>query len=163
MNVQEKLQHELDRMAMTPCRADDLRRLELSLGESRLRGEFTAIGPLACEFNLLALDTKRLAEADTDRLRQVSDRLSAQLSYLLEPIRLVETDGEQGVAQLRSDPPSQDEQRGRSYYELVARRGGSLRLSRFRKLPGQPRQAVPAQVTREVLLRLAADLISAVE
>jgi hypothetical protein len=64
--------------------------------------------------------------------------------------------------QLRSSPPQQGDD-GTSYYELMVRRGGDITLSRYQKQPGQIRQIVPANVTREVLQRLAEDFVAAVE
>ena len=45
----------------------------------------------------------------------------------------------------------------------MVRRGGDITLSRYSKKSGQLRQIVPANVTREVLVRLADDFIGAVE
>ena len=58
--------------------------------------------------------------------------------------------------QLRSSPPQRDDD-GRSYYELIVRRGGEITLARFRKENGSPRQSVVTTLTREVLLRLVGD------
>ena len=44
----------------------------------------------------------------------------------------------------------------------MVRRGGDITLSRYSKKSGQLRQIIPAQVTREVLGRLANDFVSAV-
>jgi hypothetical protein len=82
--------------------------------------------------------------------------LSARLTYLMEPIRPIEIDADACVAQLRSSPPQRDDD-GRSYYELTVRRGGEIALVRYRKEPGAVRQQIPANVTREVLLRLVDD------
>ena len=57
------------------------------------------------------------------------------------------------VVQLRSNPPQHDDD-GRSYYELLVRRGGEIALTRYRKENGNARQQITATVTREVLLRL---------
>ena len=96
-----------------------------------------------------------------EKLKQISNNLSKRLSYLLEPINPIEVDSEQCLVQMRSSPPAKGED-GTSYYELLVRRGGELRLSRYAKTPGQPRRIVPAQVTREVFLRLVADFSAAV-
>jgi hypothetical protein len=45
----------------------------------------------------------------------------------------------------------------------MVRRGGDITLSRYSKKSGQLRQIVPANVTREVLAKLADDFIGAVE
>jgi hypothetical protein len=42
----------------------------------------------------------------------------------------------------------------------MVRRGGDITLSRYCQRPGQMRQIVPAQVTREVLARLADDFLA---
>ena len=83
-------------------------------------------------------------------------RSPTRLTYLMEPISPIEIDAEACVAQLRSNPPQRDDD-GRSYYELLVRRGGEIALVRYRKEPGTPRQQIAATVTREVLLRLADD------
>jgi hypothetical protein len=61
---------------------------------------------------------------------------------------------------MRSNPPQRDED-GRSYYELLVRRGGEIALARYRKENGAARRPVAAHLTREVLLRLAADFVAA--
>ena len=58
--------------------------------------------------------------------------------------------------QLRSNPPQRDDD-GRSYYELLVRRGGEITLTRYRKENGDARRPIAANVTREVLLRLVGD------
>jgi hypothetical protein len=44
----------------------------------------------------------------------------------------------------------------------MVRKGGDITLSRYSKKPGQLRQIIPANVTREVLSRLADDFIAVV-
>jgi hypothetical protein len=74
----------------------------------------------------------------------------------MEPISPIELDAAACVVQLRSTPPQKDDD-GRSYYELMVRRGGEISLRRFRKEPGMSRQPIAANMTREVLLRLVGD------
>lgn len=112
---------------------------------------------LAVAFDSLRLTTSELAEAGAADLERISGKLSERLTYLMEPIHPIELDADACIMQMRSRPPQQDDD-GRSYYELVARRGGELSLCRFRKTPGSPREAIAAHVTREVLLRLVSDL-----
>ena len=50
----------------------------------------------------------------------------------MEPICPIEIDADACVVQLRSNPPHRDDD-GRSYYELMVRRGGEIALSRYRK------------------------------
>ena len=101
-----------------------------------------------------------MAAAPIDQLKKVADALSKRLTYLLEPISPIEVDADQCVVQLRSNPPQRDDN-GTQYYELLVRRGGELSLRRYQKQSGGVRQGVPAQVTREVFLRLIGDFSEA--
>lgn len=134
--------------------------VDIAEGGQRLVCELTALETLGCEFTHFSLSAERLATAGIDELKKVSEALSARINYLLEPIRPIETDAEQCVVQLRSMPPARDEGRS-TYYELLVRRGGELSLRRWAKPPGDERQAIAAQVTREVFLRLVADFSAA--
>lgn len=122
----------------------------------RLEAELTALDTLACEFSRLAVVHGRLANADMRELTRVSEALSQRLNYLLEPIRPIEIDRDRCVVQMRSHPPQKTDDASH-YYELLVRQGGELSLRRYVKEAGQPRRESPAQVTREVFLRLAAD------
>jgi hypothetical protein len=80
----------------------------------------------------------------------------------MEPISPIEIDADACVVQLRSNPPQRDDD-GRSYYELLVRRGGDIALTRFRKENGDARRPITATVTREVLLRLVGDFCAVLE
>ncbi len=127
--------------------ADDRRELE---------AELSAIDRLACAFDTFRVTIAAMATAETAQLKEHAGKLAAKLSYLLEPIGLIEVDADRCVVQLRSIPPQRDEDRI-AYYELLAERGGTFSLRRYEVFSGQPRQPVPAEVTREVFLRLADD------
>ena len=111
---------------------------------------------LAVSFNQLRLATTELATADAAKLERIGKALAAKLTYLMEPISPIEIDAQGCVVQLRSNPPQRDDD-GRSYYELLVRRGGEISLSRYRKEIGDARRPIAANVTREVLLRLVGD------
>lgn len=81
---------------------------------------------------------------------------------MMEPIAPIEIDAAACVVQLRSNPPQRDDD-GRSYYELIVRRGGEIGLTRYRKENGNARQQIAATVTREVLLRLVGDFCTVLE
>src|ERR1700676_4985707 len=117
-------------------------------GGQRLRCELAVLDSLACSFERLELESAALATGGMDRLKQVAENLSRRLTYLLEPISPVETDQQQCVVQMRSNPPQKDEV-GTSYYELLVQRGGRLSLRRWVKEAGQVRRTVAAHVTRE--------------
>ena len=126
----------------------------------RLHAELVAHENLALAFQRFELDSAALATASIERLKEVAEDLSNRLTYLLEPISPVEVDSGKCVVQLRSNPPQRDENSA-SYYELLVQRGGRLSLCRWMKETGAPRCEVPAQVTREVFLRLVADFSAA--
>jgi hypothetical protein len=133
--------------------------VELEDSGFRLVAELEACDRLACAVRRLAVETDRLATADVDRLRALSAALSGRLTYLLEPIGAVEIDSDSCTLQMRSTQPQKDED-GASYYELLVRRGGELSLRRYSKQPGQSRRLIPAHLTHEVVLRLAADFLA---
>lgn len=131
-------------------------RLECDAGGRRLQAEIVAIDTLACAFSYLGVELDSLAAAPVTTLKQVAEQLSRRLTYLLEPITAVEIDADQCAIQLRSNPPQKDDN-GASYYELLVKKGGLVSLSRYKKEPREARRLVPAQVTREVFLRLVDD------
>ncbi|MEX2141889.1 MAG: hypothetical protein WD894_21670 [Pirellulales bacterium] len=135
-------------------------RLQCETAGQRLQAEIVALDTLACAFNYLGVELDSLATAPVALLKQVADRLSHRLTYLLEPITAVEVDANQCAVQLRSNPPQKDDN-GTSYYELLVKRGGLISLSRFKKEPREVRCLVPAHVTREVFLRLVDDFSKA--
>ncbi len=148
-------------LAAFPHFSQDVQALTVAEGGDALVCRLVALDSLAASFLELRLETPRLAGATPEELKALSERLSQRLNYLLEPIRPIELDAERCVVQLRSLPPGRDQDRT-LYYELLAQRGGWLQLTRYSQGSGQPREPVSAQVTREVLLRLAGDLASAV-
>jgi hypothetical protein len=135
-------------------------RLVAAEAGERLECELTTLDRVGCEFTRFALFADRLSSATMDQLKRVSEALAARLTYLLEPIKPIEQDADQCVIQMRSVPP-QREADVTSYYEVLVRRGGELSLCRWAKSPGDVRQQLPAQVTREVFLRLVGDFSAA--
>jgi hypothetical protein len=126
----------------------------------RLSAQIVALDGLALAFEHLTIISDALASAPIEQLQKVADALSKKLTYLLEPISPIEIDANQCIVQLRSNPPQRDDN-GTRYYELLVRKGGELSLRRFQKQPGGLREITPAQVTREVFLRLVADFSDA--
>jgi hypothetical protein len=117
---------------------------------------------LAISFQRLELETTELAGASAANLERIAKSLAERLTYLLEAISPIEHDVQECVVQMRSNPPHKDED-GRSYYELLVRRGGEISLVRYRKENGSARQQIPATVTREVLLRLVGDFCAVLD
>lgn len=158
MNLQTKIHQQLTQLAASS--ADEVS-LSIDVENGRLECHLTAIDSMSCSFRLLELQTSRLSGTSVQQLKELSEALSKRLSYLLEPIGVVEADDEQCVVQMRSNPPQRDED-ATSYYELLLRSGGTISLCRYTKNRGDVRQTVPAMVTREVLARLATDFVEAV-
>ena len=148
-------------IAATPTFSSGDQTLRVDEGSRRLECHLTALEPLACAVLRLTLAADKLASMNSTELEQVAQNLSGRLTYLLEPISPIETDAEGCVVQMRSNPPQKNEDRT-SYYELLVARAGQLTLCRYTRTPGQPRQVVPAELTREVLVRLAGDFVAAV-
>jgi hypothetical protein len=116
---------------------------------------------LSAAFTSFEFKSDRLANAETAVLSKIADHLASKLTYLLEPLRVVEIDGEAGAVQMRSHPPYQREHQKR-YYEVLVQRGGSISLVRYERQPGEPRTPIAATVTQEVFYRLADDFAAAV-
>jgi hypothetical protein len=111
---------------------------------------------LALTINQLRLATTELAASSPADLERIGQALAGRLTYLMEPIAPIEHDREGCVVQLRSNPPQRGDD-GRSYYELLVRRGGHITLTRYHKENTSPRRQIRATLTREVLLRLVGD------
>ena len=158
MTIHQDIERELARIQAV--RGRGLLQIDSDVG--RVEADLIAVDAIGCSFQTLGLSTSKLAGASLDELKAISAALTQKLTYLLEPIGLVEADADRCSIQLRSSPPQKGED-GTSYYELLVRRGGDITLSRYSKKSGQLRQIVPAHVTREVLARLTADFIAAVE
>ncbi|MEZ6064825.1 MAG: hypothetical protein R3B90_03760 [Planctomycetaceae bacterium] len=123
--------------------------------------DFLAVDTLACEFEQIVVHAPAQQSAPFDALKRWAQQLSRRISYLLEQIAPLEFDEAAGEVLVRSTPPDQLTD-GTQYYEMLlhSQQGGGLALRRYRAIKGQPgRQQIPMTTTREVLLKLADDLI----
>ncbi len=129
----------------------------------RLDLHFAAASPLGLALDSLVytfLDHEPLTH---QQLKSWADRLVARLTYLMEPLVVLEVDAEGGQAELRSHTPSQRDGR-RTYYELRLDRNAALRLGRFTfDETSRRREPVTCQLTREALERLADDLVASLD
>lgn len=158
MSIRPDIERELKRIQAVTGKG----LLQVDHESGRVEADLLAVDAIGCAFHTLGLSTDKLANASLENLRTLSASLTSKLTYLLEPIGVVEADADRCSVQLRSNPPQKSDD-ATSYYELMVRRGGDITLSRYSKRPGQLRQIVPAQVTREVLGRLADDFLAALE
>lgn len=131
-------------------------------GPHRLTLHLTAASPVGVAFDALEFADETRADRSAGDLRAWGDRLAARLTYLMEPLVVIEVDAEGGEAALRSrEPSTRDEVR--TYYEVRLRREGTLNLRRVAYDPAdRRRRPVACQLTREALERLADDLVATV-
>ncbi len=134
--------------------------IELPTSAGTLHVTLISVHGLACAVAELSFTTPSLYDSNSDELQQMSEQLAKRLHYLLEPISPIEVDRQSTTIQMRSDPPNSENRSSRSYYELTTSPKG-LRLLRFQKKRGSPRHTVPMTFTREVLIRLVNDMVSA--
>jgi hypothetical protein len=124
--------------------------------------------------NLTELDTVGLAfismefagtsrtEWSSQALKDWADRLAKRVTYLMEPLKVIEIDAQGGEVQLRSQAPTPRADK-RGYYEMRLFRNGTLRMERFAyDETTRERRPVTCQLTREVLERLADDVAASI-
>ena len=127
--------------------------------------ELGAIDKLACMVHEITIQSDRTEALTSEQLSSMSDDLASRLSYLLEPVSTIEFDQEATVLQMRSSPPSQNESEGGktcSYFEILARPREIL-MVRYQKQPGEPRQRASMTFTREVIGRIASDMLATIQ
>ena len=122
----------------------------------------TAAGPVGLAFTFLDFATTVRGEWPADDIKAWGDRIAARVTYLMEPLVMLERDLERGEVVLRSGSPTPRAQQ-RAYYEVVLGRMGTFRLSRI-VFDETTRQRHPAdcQLTREVLERLVDEIVASV-
>ena len=134
--------------------------VEAEAGSARLALNLTARGPVGLAFDGLDYAVSDRAELSAEALRGWGDRLAARLTYLMEPLVVLEVDAQAGEAELRSQAPTPRGDR-RSFYEVRLRREANLHLQRVAfDESTRRRQVVSCQMTLEVLERLADDLVA---
>lgn len=129
-------------------------------GPDRLQLELTAIGSIGVAFDSLEFATTRRPEWSAEELAAWGERLARRVSYLMEPLKVLEIDAEAGAVEIRSDKPTPRAEL-RSYYEVRLGRAGTCRLQR-RVFDEGARRRRPAscQLTREVFERLVDDIVA---
>lgn len=171
----KRLAAERDALAALPATDEGARLLELAAAEGRpaLRLELFDLDRFSVSLRRLTLAAGPLPPIDRalpDAAAQRNARLSAlagaviaRLSYLEEPLAVVESDAAEGQAQLRSSPPLREEGEI-SYWEVTvsAGEGAALSLARYRWSPEMPeREPLPYPAASPHLGRLAESLTAA--
>jgi hypothetical protein len=128
----------------------------------RLTLNLTALDTVGLGFTALEFATTSRTELSSKALKSWGDRLASRVTYLMEPLKVLEIDAGGGEVQLRSQSPTpRAEQRG--YYEMRLFRNGSLRMERFVFDDAtRQRRQTPCQLTIEVLERLSDDIAASV-
>jgi hypothetical protein len=130
---------------------------------NRLTLNLTALDTVGLAFSTMEYANTSRTEWSSDALKQWGDQLSKKVTYLMEPLKVLEILDQGGEVQMRSQSPTPRDQE-RAYYEMRLFRHGSLRMERyvFDETTRQRRQ-VPCQLTRETVERLADDIAASVE
>jgi hypothetical protein len=129
---------------------------------NRLTLNLTALDTVGLAFSTMEFARTSRTEWSSDALKAWGDRLSKRVTYLMEPLKVLEVNDQEGEVQMRSQSPTPRDDL-RSYYEMRLFRQGTLRMERFvfDETTRQRRQ-VPCQLTRETLERLADDIAASV-
>jgi len=125
---------------------------------NRLTLNLTALDSVGVAFDSLEFVTTDRQDWSSEALNAWGERLAARVTYLLEPLRVLEIDAGGGEVQIRSQSPtSRADQRG--FYEVRLFRQGTLRMERYVFDDAtRQRRRTPCQLTREVVERLADDI-----
>ena len=131
-------------------------------GAHRLTLQLTAAGPVGLAFEALDFATTARAEWTPETLNAWGDALAARVTYLMEPLVVLEHDAVAGAVALRSETPTA---RGdqRAYYEVRLDRAGTLRLTRTAfDEPSRRRRPALCQITIESFERLVDDIVASI-
>ena len=154
----QQLSHQFDQLISWP--STDRQQIELPVAGGTLKAVVSAADGIGCAVECLQLCVVH-AQRDIKAIRALGQKLAEQIRYLVEPLALIEVDAQQAQAQVRSDPPTQQQGQA-AYYELLVSPHG-LRLERYTAARGADREKTPMHLTRELLRRLAADFIGAAQ
>ena len=130
---------------------------------SRLTLNLTALDTVGLAFSTMEFTNTSRTEWTSDALKEWGARLSKRVTYLMEPLKVLEVHDQGGEVQMRSQSPTPRDLE-RAYYEMRLFRQGTLRMERivYDEATRQRRQ-VPCQLTRETLERLADDIAASME
>ena len=126
----------------------------------RLLVHLTASGPVGLAFDRSISPRPARADWPPEALKAWGDRLAARVTYLMEPLVVLEQDALAGEVELRSHVPTSRGE-SRAFYEVRLSGGGDLHLARVAfDESTRRRRALDCMMTREVLERLIDDIIT---
>ena len=146
--------------ALAPFRGDN-QKIEVTGPEGTVRCEISAVDSLGVALRSLHIEpAAKLIDAKLT-LKARTEKLCGKVSYLLEPLALIELDPMRGQAMIRSKKPRTKED-DIVYYELMANANGSTSIQRvvFNKSAKQ-RNSIDVVVTPEQFEMLVEDLLFA--
>jgi len=156
MSLSQKIAAALDSrpdIGALPCE------ISVEEGAHRLTVQLTASGPVGLAFSRVEFAAEE-GQHSPEALRAWGDRLASRLTYLMEPLVVLEHDPVGGEVEIRSKAPTARAGH-RSYYEIRLNPSGTLNLSRVSfDESTRCRQPIPCQMTREVLDRLTDDFVA---
>jgi hypothetical protein len=159
MSLSKKIAAALDentRAYVMPCTVtvDD--------GPQRVTLHLTALDTVGLAFSSFEFANSGRSEMTSEALNEWGTRLAARITYLMEPLKVLEIDSGGGEVQIRSQSPTARHAE-RGYYEMRLFRQGGLRMQRFTydEATRQRREST-CQLTREVVERLADDIAASV-
>jgi hypothetical protein len=130
-------------------------------GPDRLTLDLTALDAVGVAFDALEYAATDRDDWSSDDLNAWGERIAKRVTYLMEPLRVLEIDAGGGEVQIRSDAPTPRAE-SRGYYEVRLNRRGTCRLERYvYDENDRRRRRAPCHLTREVVERLADDIAAA--
>lgn len=131
----------------------------IEVSGAELAGSLLAVDRIGCQLARLQVRAQPTAIPMPQAVVDVAARIAKRVNYLLEPLEVMEVDGQAAVALLRSAPPY--EQGGVvEYYELHVSRQQGIEMERYAKTRGPAgRQPIPLEFSRESFRRLLNDAL----
>jgi len=127
-------------------------------GPNRITLDATALDSVGVAFDALEYAATDRNDWTSDALNAWGEKLAKRVTYLMEPLRVLEIDAGGGEVQIRSASPTPRAE-SRTYYEIRLNRKGTCRLERLAyDETTRQRQRTSCHLTREVVERLADDI-----
>ena len=127
-------------------------------GPNRITLDATALDSVGVAFDALEYAATDRTDWTSAALNAWGEKLARRVTYLMEPLRVLEIDAGGGEVQIRSASPTPRAE-ARTYYEVRLNRKGTCRLERFSyDETTRQRRRTPCNLTREVVERLADDI-----
>jgi hypothetical protein len=128
----------------------------------RLVVHLTASGPVGLAFGSLDFTTSARSEWTPEALKSWGGRIAARVTYLMEPLVVLEQDALGGDVEIRSHAPTARGDR-HAFYEIRIGRAGTLHLQRTAfDEAARRRRPIECMMTREVLERFVDDIVACI-